>query len=210
MTHKWSWLIILAVAAGSGVAGGYLVRVQRGAPQAAAADPTLVQRLERLEAETPELKRGLAQAGAQMGVMALSAAAAAGTRPDPEAEAAAAEVAEAAHAARERAHYDRLDQLVRTGGGVKAAAHLRKNIEAAKGDTGGRGALDVASLDCSDTLCRVEVRDSGSGKVAAISSAGLRVLGPGMGPLTMRPYEKGRPLVFYLAAPGQDLPAFDF
>jgi hypothetical protein len=206
MTHKWSWLIILAVAAGGGVAGGYLVR-GRGSPPAAA-DQALVQRLERLEAEAPELKRGLARAGAQMGVMALNAAAV-GTKPDPESEAADgnARVTAAQQAAKERAHYDRLDQLVRTGGGVKAAAHLRKNIEEARAQKTKGGDLDVASLDCSDALCRVEVRGR---NVGAISSAGLQVLGPGMGPLTMRPYEKGRPLVFYLAAPGQDLPAFDF
>ena len=184
------------------------------APPAAAADPALVERLERLEAGRPELKRGLAQAGAQMGVMALNAAAAGGTRPDPRQRAVGgtAQLTAAERAARERAHYDRLDQLVRTGGGVKAAAHMRKNIEEARarGEKGGRADLDVASLDCSDTLCRVEVRDGGSGKVGGHSSAGLRVLGPGMGPLTMRPYEKGRPAGVLPGARGQDLPTFDF
>jgi hypothetical protein len=198
--------MILTVAVG-GIAGGYLMR-GRAAP--GASDQAVLQRLERLEAAAPEVKRELARAGAQMGVMALSAAAAAGTKAEPQAEAAggAAPVTAAERAAKERAHYDRLDQLVRTGGGVKATAHLRKNIEEARGAKSKGGDLDVASLDCSDALCRVEVR--GGGNVAATSSAGLRVFSPGMGPLTMRPYEKGRPLVFYLAAPGQDLPAFDF
>jgi hypothetical protein len=209
MAHKMSWLMILTVAVGGGIAGGYLMR-GRAAPPASGPDQALLQRLERLEAQAPELKRGLAQAGAQMGVMALSAAAAAGTKADPEGESTggAARVTAAERAAKERAHYDHLDQLVRTGGGVKATALLRKNIEDARAKKTKGGALDVASLDCSDALCRVEVR--GGGNVAAISSAGLQVFGPGMGPLTMRPYEKGRPLVFYLAAPGQDLPPFDF
>jgi hypothetical protein len=211
MAHKWPWLIVLAVAAGGGIAGGYLLR-GRSAPPLAVTDQAVLDRLGRLEAGIPEMKRGLAQAGAQMGVMALNTAAAAGAKPDPESEAgrAAEQLGAAEREAKERAHYDQLDQLVRGGGGVEATATLRKNIAEAKarGKKGGGGELDIASLDCSDKLCRVEVR--GGGDVAATSMAGLRILTPGMGQLTMRPFERGRPSVFYLAAPGQRLPPFGF
>ena len=63
MAHKWPWLMILTVAAGGGIAGGYLLRGRTTPP--AATDQAVLERLGRLEAGIPEMKRGLAQAGAQ-------------------------------------------------------------------------------------------------------------------------------------------------
>jgi hypothetical protein len=54
MAHKWPWIIVLAVAAGGGVAGGYLLR-GRSAPGVAVTDQAVLDRLGRLEAGIPEM-----------------------------------------------------------------------------------------------------------------------------------------------------------
>jgi hypothetical protein len=218
MTHKMSWLIIAVGLVGIGVGATFLVTSRTGRPAASTDDAqqALIDRLERLETRVPELKRGLAHSGAQMGALALNGALAAGKTQaveedeSPEGQA-LAKVRAAESAEKESRHYDRLDELARAGGGAAAAGKLRKNIEGArvKGVKAGGGELDIARLECSDALCRIEVRSTGN-DVAASSMAGLQILSPGMGPLTMRPYSPGQPSVFYVAAPGQRLPKHDF
>ena len=89
------------------------------------------------------------------------------------------------------------------------AAHLRKNIEQARTAPGHTkpAELDLAAVDCSDSLCRVEVRATGASRLPSIAT--VQVLQRGMGNLSMRPSAPGKPPVYYVAAPGQRLPRME-
>jgi hypothetical protein len=211
MAHKLSWILLTAGVFGTGVFASRFVSMSGPGRSAAASAPAdqqaLVERLERLEAGLPKLQQNVA---AQMGAVALNAAAAvqaAGTESAGTSTSTKPQLSSAAYAEKERAHYDQLDALVKKGGGSAATAQLRKNIEGARANKDKRLALDVRRLDCSDALCRVEVRTNGD---SALVMNGARVLSAGMGDLSMRPRTQGQPDVYYVAAPGLELPPFDF
>jgi hypothetical protein len=215
MAHKMSWLIISAAAVGTAIGATYLVTSRTAVAAKGGPEPTdVVERLERLERGMPEVKKGLANAGAQMGALALSMAAAEKKPKAVDGEGAGAatgQLSGAERRAKEKQYYDRLDESVRAGGGADSLARLRKNIEQASTRPSYQGGakLDIAKLDCNDAYCRVEVRTPGT-NVGAEAMAGAQVLAQEMGDLSMRPHTPGQPSVYYVAAPGKTLPAFDF
>jgi hypothetical protein len=207
MTGKWSWLLSVAALVGLAlVFGRWTARVPTASAQASLGQQELLERVKRLEVGIPRLERSMAQTGANLGRAALAGSAAvAGSAPASPSSAPAETAAE--HTAREAAHYDRLDSLVRAGGGAAVAAQLRKNITEPAPQLAGTK-VDVAALDCNDELCRVEVRLKGPADTAALGAA--RVLMAGMGNLSMRPRDpSGGPSVYYVAAPGHRLPRMD-
>jgi hypothetical protein len=111
--------------------------------------------------------------------------------------AAAPIVDEATQAERERQHYDRLDALARAGSDTAAATRVRQNLAAAS--------ADVLALDCSAALCRVEMRAGAPDPRVFMATAAA--LGKDQGTVSMRPLSGASP-VYYVAAPGQRLPAF--
>jgi hypothetical protein len=213
MTHKMTWVISLAVVAGGAVLVTRLVSASAEfRPVSSSDQQELAERLKRLEAEVPGLKRSVALTGVQLGAAALAQAKPA-AQPDDEgtSEGDAREKArENARAEQEKIYYASLDRMALAGGGEDATAHLRKNIEAARTRSPKEGGkeVDVASMECSDTVCRVEVREKG-GTVAEAAQTTAHALLKGMGGLTMRAYEPGKPFVYYLAAPGHDLPRLE-
>jgi hypothetical protein len=206
MTGKWSWLLSVAALVGLAlVFGRWTARVPAASAQASDGQQELLERVKRLEVGIPRLERSMAQTGASLGRVALAGAAAASGA--PAAPSSAPVETAAAHTAREAAHYDRLDSLVRAGGGAAVAAQIRKNI-AEPDPRFASTKVDVAALDCNDELCRVEVRLKGPADTAALGAA--RVLMAGMGNLSMRPRDpSGGPSVYYVAAPGHRLPRMD-
>jgi hypothetical protein len=208
MTGKWSWLLSVAALAGAALLlGRWTARVPAASAQGSDGQQELVERVKRLELGIPRLERSMAQTGASVGRAALAGAAAEPGSGDHAAPGAAPAESAAEHTAREVAHYDRLDSMVRAGGGATLATRLRKNIAEPDPRLAGTK-VDVAALDCNDELCRVEVRLKGPVDTATISTA--RVLMAGMGNLSMRPHDpKGGPSIYYVAAPGHRLPRLD-
>jgi hypothetical protein len=207
--RKMSWLISMVAVAAAAVATTRLVGASSaGSSSDAAERVALLARLERLEARATSDNRATAAAGARLGAAVFnasaSAAPAAVESDDDQTPAGQARASERAAelAEKEHRHYDGLDALARNGGGGPASLRVRKNIEEVRNrsETG----LDIVSLDCSDVLCRVELRVPGS--AAAASMIAAQALMPGMGALTQRPHTPGKPAVYYVAAPGKDLP----
>lgn len=115
-----------------------------------------------------------------------------------------------ATAEKERRHYDRLDALARAGGGEGPADRLRKNIDAFRASNhAGAATLDIAALDCSEAVCRVEFRPPANGLQHSPTET-ARALMPGMGRLAMRPPgTSGGTPVFYLAPARKQLPRLE-
>jgi hypothetical protein len=204
-TVSWCFLLLVAVAATV-----VLTRQLSTPPKVAAATPELAELRERmgqLEAAL-QMERSRARAGAKLGVVALNLAAAKPpAEPDGSPEAAAREQqVEAQYLENQSRHYDRLDTIARSGGGAAALAQLRKNIEAMRALPRERGRvdLDVAAIDCSETLCRLEIRAGRdpNAQVGKYSAALSRGMGAN---LSMRPLN-GERAIYYVSAPGHELP----
>jgi hypothetical protein len=190
------------------VAGGTVAvsRLMAGrAPAAAAGEQEpQAERLARLESSLANLQRNQAHAGAQAGAaLAARLNEVANAKASPE-----GPVPEdvATQRAREQKQFARFDQLARTGDGTAVAAQLRKNIEEMRKLPKDRnpGELDVKGIDCGATMCRVEVNPKGDNAAQARTAA--FVLGRGMGTLTMQPFAADKPAVYYVMAPGMNLP----
>jgi hypothetical protein len=207
MSHKLSTLAALVATAAAAVA------VTRWLDRPAVAqtpvdDPALAERLtrlERLEENLDRRERSLAQAGARFGTLAVAGSAlATAEEGTPAGEAHERKQAEETRQ-QEKRHFDRLDSLARAGGGTVASVQLRKNIETlrvARGTSKDRARLvDIGAVDCSDTVCRVEVTLLDRGAIGAAA----RALLPGMSGLSMRPTVDNR-AVYYVGAPGHELP----
>ena len=211
MIQKLSWLtsLVLAAAVGAGV----MRWVAPAAPAGTVgSDPALIERLERLEAAMPGVQGSLARTGAQLGALALVTKASsqpAARPPEPSEEQQERQAAE--RAARESDYYDQLDTVARRGGVAAtdpAAAKLRQNLEALRALPKEQvGALDIRALDCSQAVCRLEIRTSGGNPSTLMAIE--HTLGRGMGGLSMRPLTGG-PAIYYVAAPGHRLPAMTF
>lgn len=201
MTRKILWLGSL-VAVGLGAALTTKLVTRSPTQSAPSADVTeLSQRLARLEKERSESGRAFARNVMQMGAPVMAAG---GTEAfEPAAEQAAEAKREEAFAERERKHFDELDRQSRTGSGAAALTQLKSNIQELRNlPPSTRVALDVASLDCGEKLCRLEL----SGPTRAQPHKFIPALLKGMGSnLSTRPASAGR-AVYYVSAAGQEIP----
>jgi hypothetical protein len=208
MTHKLPWLI---AAAAVGVAalsiGVALRRPASGRVEDGQEIQEMAARLKRLESGIPQLQQSMARTGAQLGKVALATAGASATAGDEDSPAGQERAQQQAE--KELRHYDHLDTLARGGGGATATAQLRKNLAelSALSGAGKANGPAVPALDCSDALCRVEL-PARSGMTAQALMA-VHILQRGMGNLSMRPAAPGKPPVYYVAAPGHQLPDQD-
>jgi hypothetical protein len=194
-----SWLLVV-VALATGFGMFQLARNSAKPAAVAGGEDAIAERLRRLEAEVPALKRSMSTTGARLATAALAASPATATTE------ATAPLNAPERSTRELRHYDHLDELARAGGGAVVAAQIRKNVAHPDSLSGVPGPpLDITRLDCSNTICRVEVRPKGAARVSYAEIA--YVLTNGMGTLTMRPYTPGQSAVYYVSAPDQPLPA---
>ena len=196
------WLgSLVAVGLGTAVTTKLVTGTLKQAP--ASADVTeLSRRLARLEKERSDSWRAFARDLIQLGVGAAPAVS--GTEaPEPAAEQAAEAKRAQAFAERERQHFDELDRQARTGSGTAALTQLRSNLQALRNlPPAARVMVDVASVDCGEKLCRLEL----SGPTRAEDPKFVPALLAGMGSnLSMRPSSDGR-AVYYVSAPGQQIP----
>ena len=210
MTHKLPWIIAAAAVGVAALAIGVALRRPAGGRVEDGQEiQEMAARLKRLESGIPQLQQSMARTGVQLGKVALATAGASAMEaPDDEDSPAGKERARH-QAEKELRHYDHLDTLARAGGGATATAQLRKNLAELGALSGAGKANDpaVPAVDCSDALCRVEL-PARSG-LSAQALMAVHILQRGMGNLSQRPAVPGKPPVYYVAAPGHQLPDLD-
>jgi hypothetical protein len=201
MFRKLLWLgSVVAV----GLGAALTTKLVTGAPPAPAPSgevAELSRRLARLEKERSDSGRAFARSALQLAGGPL-AAVGGNAPPDPAAEREAQAHAQAAFAEREARHFDELDQQSRVGNGAAALAQVQRNLQALRNlPPARRVPLEVASLECGEKLCRVEL----AGR-SPEPNRFIPALLEGMGSnLSMRPASAGR-AVYYVSAAGQEIP----
>jgi hypothetical protein len=203
MSRKLLWVgSLLAMGLGTALTTRL---VTSSPPQAApSADVAhLSQRLARLENERSDSGRVFARSALNGAGRQLAVGGGTGTEPpDPAAEGEAEEKRQESFAQREGQHFDELDRQARAGNGAMALAQLQSNLQALRNlPPARRVPLQVASLECGEQLCRLEL----SGPTADPSKFIPEVL-KGMGSnLSMRPTSAGR-AIYYISAASKEIP----
>jgi hypothetical protein len=109
----------------------------------------------------------------------------------------------AAHAIKESVYYGKLDEEVRRATpSPERREQLRKNVEEL---AAAKLPVTIGSFDCSDSLCRVELKRDGRADPKKLHAA-YDKLARGMRELTMRPFEQDGRSVIYIAPGTHQLP----
>jgi hypothetical protein len=220
-----SRILVLFLGAGLTVALAILaLRVAPGRNDRAALEhqvTALGEELERLKENMRQMDRSLGRVGLQIGAQvparATSTSDAVGAEPAgpaPPPLSPAEEAARIAHnnaelARKRSAYYDRLDRQVRDGRPSAANRELlRRNVEALRAlPNPAATAFAFDRIECTDTLCRIEARRTGTRNSRQLHVTSRHLMG-GMSALTMRPFE-GDQTVFYAAPVDHELPTMD-
>lgn len=206
MTRAFMWVLMAVVLGGGAVfAARHL---------AAKPDAGLGRRVDELTRQVDALRD-------QLALRERAAAAAAGQRgpggflvPEPKKETIEEEEERVeregkAQAVKETEYYARLDREMRAARpGAGPRAQVQSNVEALAAAKLAPAPLAVSNYECSETLCRVEVRRLGAPAPGPLATA-LRHLTRGMAEVTMRPFGDDGRSVIYAAPRAQKLPPMD-